>query len=97
MNDKFIIKDGEIVSEPDLMKWGKWMSSSEKHLYKDELNGSFVSTIFLGLDHNYLGSGPPVLFETMIFSGIFDGYQKRCSTFKEAKLEHQKALNLLIT
>lgn len=26
-----------------------------------------VSTVFLGLDHNYGPSGPPILFETMTF------------------------------
>ena len=29
-----------------------------------------VSTVYLGLDHNYSGIGPPVLWETMVF---FDG------------------------
>jgi hypothetical protein len=26
-----------------------------------------VSTVFLGIDHNYFGIGPPILFETMVF------------------------------
>src|SRR5215471_17514474 len=30
-------------------------------------NGGRVSTVFLGLDHNYSGVGPPIVFETMIF------------------------------
>lgn len=26
-----------------------------------------VSTVFLGVDHNFYGEGPPILFETMVF------------------------------
>lgn len=28
----------------------------------------WVSTVFLGVNHNFLGKGPPILFETMVFS-----------------------------
>jgi hypothetical protein len=27
----------------------------------------WISTVWLGLDHNFLGEGPPLIFETMIF------------------------------
>ena len=30
-------------------------------------NGRWVSTVWLGLNHNY-GDGPPLIFETMVFS-----------------------------
>ena len=30
-------------------------------------NGSVVSTVFLGLDHNFTEVGDPVLWETMVF------------------------------
>lgn len=29
--------------------------------------GAFVSTVFLGLNHNWWPDGPPALFETMLF------------------------------
>jgi hypothetical protein len=31
--------------------------------------GVEVSTVFLGVDHNFFGVGGPILFETMIFGG----------------------------
>ena len=31
-----------------------------------------VSTIFLGINHNYSGNGDPVLFETIVFYGAND-------------------------
>ena len=56
-------------------------------------NGMWVSTVFLGLDHNHWGRGPPLLFETMIF-GAKDGseYQERCSTWEEAEEMHKRAV-----
>lgn len=50
-----------------------------------------VSTIFLGLDHNYSG-GEPILFETMIFGGPLDGEQWRYHTYDEAERGHANAV-----
>ena len=52
-----------------------------------------VSTVFLGLDHNYFG-GRPILFETMIFGGNRDQYQERYHTWDEAKIGHDYAVTL---
>jgi hypothetical protein len=46
----------------------------------------------LCIDHRF-GSGPPLLFETMIFGEEDDEYQKRYSTWKEAEEGHQIAVN----
>ena len=54
-----------------------------------------VSTIFLGLDHNYSYTGPPVLFETMIFGGEHDQYQERYTTWDDAEAGHAKAVALV--
>ena len=89
MNYKYILIDGNPVPEPDLMKWGEWFEHSrdERIVEKTTLpDGSRVSTVFIGLDHNYSEEGPPILFETMVF-GDFpdqDDYQQRCSTREQA-------------
>ena len=54
-----------------------------------------VSTVFLGLDHGFLASEDPILFETMIFGGPEDGYQERYKTWKEAEEGHKRALELV--
>jgi hypothetical protein len=56
----------------------QWSDYSEDMSYKrigyDELPAtsvcpaSYVSTVWLGIDHNFLMQGPPILFETMRFS-----------------------------
>lgn len=58
---------------------------------KDEVNNVVVSTVFLrGIDHSY-GSGPPLLFETMVFpeNSLNELYCQRYSTWEEAERGHQ--------
>jgi hypothetical protein len=47
------------------------------------------------MDHQF-GDGAPLLFETMIFGGIWDEkeYQERCSTWDEAEEMHARACKL---
>ena len=48
-----------------------------------------VSTVFLCIDHNYYGSGEPLLFETMIFGDYYDLEDcYRYRTWEEAEKEH---------
>jgi hypothetical protein len=57
---------------------------------------AYVSTVFLGIDHNYSLEGPPVLFETMIFvDGPLSEFQERYCTWEEAKRGHERALRKL--
>ena len=57
-----------------------------------------VSTVFLCIDHNHTGIGPPLLFETMIFSDDkdLDGYCVRVSTWDEAVKSHADAVKLVL-
>lgn len=50
-----------------------------------------VSTVFLVIDHNYSRKGAPILFETMVFGGRYDGLQFRYSTIEEAEAGHKVA------
>jgi hypothetical protein len=95
--DKYILQeDGTPALEPDLMKWAQWMETTDRHVAQDFLPGKVrVSTVFLGLDHNFcFDGGPPILFETMIFGGQHDMYQYRYFTREEAIAGHAKALAL---
>jgi hypothetical protein len=63
---------------------------------KDDIHGVEISTVFLGLDHNFSGTGPPVLWETMIFGGLENQYQRRYDS-EEAALEgHARAVKLAL-
>lgn len=52
-----------------------------------------VSTVFLGIDHNF-GDGAPLLFETMIFGGKHNEYQRRYATWTEAEAGHKHAVSI---
>lgn len=71
-----------------------WRRVDQSFMIDKEGDSITVSTVFLGLDHNY-GIGPPVLFETMIFGGEHDGYQERYCTWDEAVEGHEVAKKLI--
>ena len=84
------------VPEPDLLTWGKWMETADRVVSQTTISGKLVSTVFLGLDHNF-GDGEPLLFETMIFSEDGDGMEEYCeryTTWLEAELGHKRAIEI---
>jgi hypothetical protein len=77
------------------MGWARWLEGADQkrivqqtRLFKDEPNEALVSTVFLGLDHDFYGAGPPLLFETMVFGGLMNDYQHRCTTYEQAQAMH---------
>ena len=76
---------GEPRAEPDVDKWADWFSSGEKQVAVERVGESRVSTVFLGMDHNFiLGPGHgPILWETMVFGGPLDHAQARCGGSRE--------------
>lgn len=51
-----------------------------------------VSTVWLGMDHNWGGVGPLVIFETLIFGGPLDQEMWRYSTEEQARAGHEEAV-----
>lgn len=90
--DGLYILDGHTpVPVDDLGVWGAFMQRGDRHVAKDTIGDILVSTVFLGSDHRW-GSGPPVLFETMVFGGDADTdqYCERYSTWDEATEGHRR-------
>jgi hypothetical protein len=54
-----------------------------------------VSTVWLGLDHNWWPGGPKRIFETMIFGGKHDLEQWRYDTEENARHGHSEVVALL--
>lgn len=90
------ILEGQIPVEcPDLRTWGEWLERAKRHVGDTQVSDDVrVSTVFLGLDHNYCDKGAPILFETMIFGGPHDQYQERYCTWDEAEAGHAAAVKL---
>lgn len=55
-------------------------------------NGSVVSTVFLGLDHNFTEVGDPVLWETMVFGEDGGEICLRYSSEEEAIQGHDRTV-----
>uniref|UniRef100_A0A6M3LRW0 Uncharacterized protein n=1 Tax=viral metagenome TaxID=1070528 RepID=A0A6M3LRW0_9ZZZZ len=86
------ILDGHKTKQcDDLLIWAKWFEKAERHVADDTIDGVRISTVFLGLDHQY-GQGPPLLFETMVFGGPNDQDQLRYSSWDEAEKGHAEIL-----
>jgi hypothetical protein len=65
--DTYILDGHEPVRCDDMKQWAEWLQTRQHRVAETTmLDGSSVSTVFLGLDHAW-GGGPPLLFETCIF------------------------------
>ncbi len=79
-------ENGVPVPETDVVSWGRKFEGSHRYRVVARTTvteGVDVSTVFLGIDHNW-GDGPPLLWETLVFGGDLDGEMQRTSTRHEA-------------
>jgi hypothetical protein len=87
---RYILDGHEAVPCEDLMTWGRWMEHADRHVALTIQGDVEVSTVFLGLDHNFFGDwgSKPVLFESMLFvaGGAHDCM--RYATWEEAEAGH---------
>lgn len=104
----YILEGHTPVVEPDLLTWARWLESADRRVALTEHEFFRVSTVFLGLDHQF-GRGPPLLFETMVFmktgnpaaTNILeradeDIRQQRYANWEDAELGHQAMVNRMI-
>jgi hypothetical protein len=91
----YILNQNKETVPCDLDTWVRFFEKSDRFIVNDMINDRYVSTVFLGIDHNYFG-GTPILFETMIFDkgSDFDCWCQRSCTYEEALLTHELALNV---
>lgn len=76
-----------------LEEWGKMFEKNRTVKLTKLENGTLVSTVFLGIDHNF-GEGDPLVFESMVFSLEKEKLdQIRYSTYKEAEEGHIRLVN----
>lgn len=110
---RFYVLDGHTPRPTnDVLEWARLVEDDDKRIVQQDQfeEGWLVSTVFLGLDHNYFGEGPPLLFETMIL-GPFgpirstspgapraeSHYQRRYATWEEAERGHALAVEQVHT
>ena len=67
-NVRYILNEsGEPELCEDLLTWGRWYERCDRHVDATTVGDLWVSTVFLGIDHDFSGLGPPILWETLTF------------------------------
>lgn len=85
------------VPVSDVIEWALEFEKTNRVVAKSHVGDLLISTVFLGVDHNFLDIGPPLLFETMVFDENGDGIDRqRYSTWDEAQAGHDAIVKKLI-
>ena len=99
MVDKYIL-EGKTPVKADLLTWERWLEDADRSVSRTHVGYNIVSTVFIGIDHNFDDSDSPMLFGTMIFQSTrrtflldpevirTEGYEERYSTWEEAEKGH---------
>lgn len=91
----WILQEREPIPCDDEFAYAEWMAAADesgaRQVARTELEEGWISTVFLGRNHNYQ-EGPPLVFETMVFmddsSNPMDLSGCRYYTWAEAELGH---------
>lgn len=94
MPEYWILRGRTPVPTEDLLEWVQSFENIDgRRVRRTQLGPNItVSTVFLGLDHNWRREGPPILFETMAFLDEKEAGCWRCSTWDEAEAQHEQAV-----
>jgi hypothetical protein len=72
---QYYYPDGKPILDDELMpatiKWAMLFEKDRDARFVGQhvtLYGEKLSTVWLGLDHNFFSSGPPIIYETMLFA-----------------------------
>ena len=104
----YILDENHQPVKCDTMTWGRWFNDGDNKRVALTLTRDYeVSTVFLGVDHDWSGKGPPVLYETMVFplnvidlktgkrSGMEDDMDRYC-TWEEAEAGHAEMVRKVL-
>src|SRR5437773_1498037 len=91
MDDVYYILEGtEPVRCHDALTWAQWFETANRQVADTWMTPTLlVSTIFLGLNHQFFEDAPPLLFETMVFRNGHGDEQERYTTWHEAEQGHE--------
>lgn len=87
----YFLNEDNTYRQCGVMEWAKQFESIDRHVSDDTINKFRISTVWMGINiHEF---DPPLVFETMIFKDGKEIYLTRCSTWDEAKKQHEIALS----
>ena len=100
-NKKYKLNEKKEIIECTLHEWGRFLETPEKIVKQENVGDYWVSTVFLGIDHNFTrpyNNNKPILFESMIFKSKDigqDSWQERYCTYQEALDGHNAIVERL--
>src|SRR5262249_17726938 len=85
------------VPARDVIEWAQAFEQEKRRRvgYTEFEDGRWVSTVFIGLDQRFLGSGPPLLFETAVFDDYGVNIMCRYSSWDDAEAGHKATVKRL--
>lgn len=93
----YILDDDHEVKPVNMEQWTAWicLNDEKRILARTEIGAATVSTVFLGINHNYtlgfLGVNEPMLFETLVFGGPMNDIMFRYTSYDAAMRGHEEA------
>lgn len=91
----YVLRNRKPVLEPDITK-AVLFTADRKNVQVglDRIGPATISTLFFTFPPDQHRKRPVIFFETMIFGGKLDTYQKRATTYQEAEENHSEACKL---
>ncbi len=90
----YILIDKNPVCCSDTKLWLKYQNDKSRVIDRTSFGEVEVSTVFLGWAHG-LDNGLPILFETLVFGGEFDGHMQRYTSWDDAVKGHDEVCKMV--
>lgn len=94
----YVLNEHGVPVKSNMLDAAKWLcdpnNAEARRVAFDSVGEAHsVSTVFLGLDHDYTMKGPPVLWESALWDpeGVIE-IQRCCGTREQAEALHQQML-----
>lgn len=91
MSEHFVL-NGHVAVPVDFNTFAKLHNTVDRRVGLTKVGDMEVSTVFLGRNHEFDPSKPPLLFETMIFGDPYDNWCWRAGTWDEAEVIHERTV-----
>ncbi len=79
----------------DVAAWDEWFRTADRRVAETWIDDVRISTVFLGVDHNFFPGHDPALFETMVFADEEDFRMERYFIWEEAEAGHAEMVALI--
>lgn len=93
-----------VVPCDQVCEFSRWFETADRIVKQEQVGRFWVSTVFLGIDHRFEEPGPPLVFESAVFTrqtvelmgkkrpGLADHSMERTPTWELALEAHARAV-----